>query len=52
MLWIKSPRGMHKVHSEKVSLCDIAPTVLSTLGLPSPPEMRGNVLVESSRVAV
>jgi hypothetical protein len=52
MLWIKTPGGHHRVHAEKVSLCDIAPTVLSILGLPSPPEMRGNVLVESNRVAV
>jgi len=52
MLWIKTPGGRHKVHAEKVSLCDIAPTVLSILGLPTPPEMRGNVLVGSHPVAV
>jgi hypothetical protein len=52
MLWIRTPGGRHKMHDQKVSLCGIAPTVLSILGLPTPPEMHGDVLVGSKPVAV
>jgi hypothetical protein len=52
MLWIRTPKGRHKVHHENVSLCSIAPTVLSILGLPVPAEMRGEVLVGERRPAV
>jgi hypothetical protein len=52
MLWIRTPGGCHKVHEESVSLCSIAPTILSALGLASPPEMRGEVLVGIQTAAV
>jgi hypothetical protein len=52
ILWIRTPGGGHQVHEGKVSLCGIAPTILSILGLPCPAEMRGSVLVGADPVAV
>jgi hypothetical protein len=44
MLWIRRPGRAHRVHSQKVSLTSIAPTVLNILGLPRPDYMRGSPL--------
>jgi hypothetical protein len=50
-LWIRTGRG--RVHSEPVSILDIAPTVLEMFGVAAPATMRGRRLVqrESSRTA-
>jgi len=40
ILWIRTPRRSHEVHSEKVSLRSIAPTILSMLAVPQPEYMK------------
>jgi hypothetical protein len=41
ILWIRTPERTHRVHSGRVSLTSIAPTVLEMLGCSPPPSMRG-----------
>ncbi len=41
MLWIRHPNRSHQIHDQKVPLTDIAPTVLSILGVPKPGYMHG-----------
>jgi hypothetical protein len=50
MLWIRRPGEAPAVHSEKVSLTAIAPTILDMYGIEPPATMRGPAL--GSRQAV
>jgi hypothetical protein len=45
MLWIRAPQCGRRVHTDKVSLLSIAPTILSMFSLPRPSYMRGESLV-------
>ncbi len=51
MLWLRAPERSHAVHSEKVSLLSIAPTILDMFGLPAPAHMRGPVLGRAPEMA-
>jgi bisphosphoglycerate-independent phosphoglycerate mutase (AlkP superfamily) len=42
VLWVRT--GRHRVELEKVSLRDIAPTVLEFFGVSTPPSMQGTTL--------
>lgn len=46
MLWIRTPDGKHFVHSEKVPLTAIAPTILEMFSVPRPDFMAGRSLAE------
>ena len=46
LLWIRLPNRQHRIHSEKVSLCSIAPTVLSLLGVNQPDSMKSPPLID------
>jgi hypothetical protein len=41
MLWIRHPERTHVIHSEKVGLRSIAPTILETLDIEKPEYMKG-----------
>jgi hypothetical protein len=44
MLWIRQPSRRHQIHEQKVSLCAIAPTVMTMFDIPVPPYMHSNPL--------
>jgi hypothetical protein len=44
MLWIRAPERRHRVHTQKVSLLSVAPTILEMFSLPRAPYMRGESL--------
>lgn len=49
MLWVRRPSREHVVHSEKLSICAIAPMVLQHFGMAPPEEMlSAGTLVSSS----
>lgn len=48
ILWIRKPSCQHFIHSDKVSLLTIAPTVLELLGIPKADFMKGTSLLSSS----
>jgi hypothetical protein len=45
MLWIRHASSNHKVHSERVPLLSVAPTLLNLLGVGKPEYMRGESLL-------
>jgi hypothetical protein len=47
ILWIRLPDRSHSVAGEKVSLCSVAPTILSLLGLDAPESMEAAALLGS-----
>ena len=44
MLWIRTPERSHAVHSAKVPIVDVAPTLCSLLGIAPAPTMEGRAL--------
>lgn len=48
ILWIRTPSGAHKVHTEKVSLQAVAPTILHLVGAPIPKSMQVQPLTQAS----
>ncbi|MGH9876749.1 MAG: hypothetical protein ACRD5H_03870 [Nitrososphaerales archaeon] len=44
LLWIRRPDRKHSVYKEKVSLCSVAPTILSIFNVPRPGYMSGQCL--------
>jgi hypothetical protein len=51
ILWMRVPGNAPSVHREKVSLRDVAPTILSMFGIEKPAYMTGKVLAPGSRMA-
>jgi hypothetical protein len=51
VLWIRTPGRRHAVQQDKVSIRDIAPTVLGMFGIAAPAYMRGQALLDASQVA-
>ncbi len=48
MLWIRTPDRRHNVEPIKVSLIDVAPTLLAMLGVAKPSHMVGKAILEAS----
>ncbi|HET8826329.1 MAG TPA: hypothetical protein VFM77_14420 [Terriglobales bacterium] len=44
ILWVRQPGAQPTVHRDKVSLRDVAPSLLSLFGIEKPPYMKGRVL--------
>jgi len=51
ILWIRYPDHTHQVHTERVSLTSIAPTILDLFDLPCPAHMHGPSLLGAACVA-
>ncbi len=51
ILWMRIPGNRPNAHSEKVSLRDVAPTLLSMFGIEKPDYMKGTVLSLGTPVA-
>jgi Type I phosphodiesterase / nucleotide pyrophosphatase len=51
LMWIRVPGLAHRVYAEKVSLRDVAPTLLALLGIEKPSYMSGKPLLAMRRAA-